>query len=70
MQQTDLLKQVLEQQLIQTLLSKATEEERESAMKMIEQVTKDVQSHLDRMLPAIQAMPTSQLEKILRDQAK
>jgi len=70
MNQTNLMKQILEQQLIQTLLAKASDEERETAMKMIEDVTSNVQSHLDKMLPAIQAMPTSQLEKILREQAK
>jgi hypothetical protein len=70
MEQIDLMKKVMEQKLIQDLLAAVPEDQKPDAMKLIEDVTKGVQEKFSAALPALQAMPATQLEKILRDQAK
>jgi hypothetical protein len=70
MEQIDLMKKVMEQKLIQDLLAAVPEDQKPDAMKLIEDVTKGVQEKFSAALPALQAMPATQLEKILRDQVK
>lgn len=70
MPHNELMKKILEQTLINELLSRTNDEERERAMKMIEEITSGVQAHMDRIIPAIDSIPPTQLEKILRDQVK
>jgi hypothetical protein len=70
MEQIDLMKKVMEQKLIQDLLAAVPEDQKSDAMKLIEDVTKGVQEKFSAALPALQAMPATQLEKILRDQVK
>jgi len=60
----------MEQKLIQDLLAAVPEDQKPDAMKLIEDVTKGVQEKFSAALPALQAMPATQLEKILRDQVK
>jgi len=64
------MKKVMEQKLIQDLLAAVPEDQKPDAMKLIEDVTKGVQEKFSAALPALQAMPATQLEKILRDQVK
>ena len=70
MAQNELMKKILEQSLISELLSRTSSEEREKAMKMIEEITAGVQAHMDRIIPAIDSIPPTQLEKILKEQVK
>ena len=70
MEQIDLMKKLMEQKLIQDLLAAVPEDQKPDAMKLIEDVTKGVQEKFSAALPALQAMPATQLEKILRDQVK
>jgi hypothetical protein len=66
----DIKKQVMEQKLIQQLLERMPEDQKENAMAMIDEITGNVQKQVASFIPGLQAIPPSQLEKILRDQVK
>jgi len=61
---------VMEQKLIQQLLERMPDDQKENAMAMIDEITGHVQKQMASFMPGLQSIPPSELEKILRDQVK
>lgn len=70
MMNNDIMKRVMEQKLMQELLIRVPEEQREDAMRMVKDIVEGVQEKMNAALPAIQSVSPVQLEKILREQVK
>ncbi len=70
MEKIDLMRQVLEQKLIQDLLKQVPEERKDEAMNMLKDIIEGVQGQLNNAMPSLSAISPTQMEKILRDQAK
>lgn len=68
MKNPNILNEIMGNELVKSLLEQATPEEREEGLRMINEISSGVQKQISEMLPALNNVTPTQLEKLLKEQ--
>jgi|LakMenEpi03Aug12_release.lakeMendotaPanAssembly.Ray.scaffolds.fasta_scaffold01900_36 hypothetical protein len=68
MRNPNVINEIMNNPIVKAMLEQASPEEKEEGMRMIKEVSTTIQGKISTMMPALDSMNPTQLEKLLREQ--
>jgi hypothetical protein len=68
MRNPNVMNEIMNNQIVKAMLEQASPEEKEEGMRMIKEVSASVQEKISTMMPSLDSVNPTQLEKLLREQ--
>jgi len=68
MRNPNVMNEIMNNPIVKAMLEQASPEEKEEGMRMIKEVSTTIQGKISTMMPALDSMNPTQLEKLLREQ--
>jgi hypothetical protein len=68
MRNPNVMNEIMNNPIVKAMLEQASPEEKEEGMRMIKEVSASVQEKISTMMPSLDSVNPTQLEKLLREQ--